>query len=183
MFVNDAPSKHDVIIFAEVEGCLDIAKEAILLLNNLSTPQYNQIAEPFLQSSIGQHMRHILDVFHATMSWPNNEIIDYDTRRRTHLVEKDKALAIDEWLHISEWLKGIEYEQLSKKLKVKHEISANRKISALSHSTFARELSFISSHAVHHFALIRVSLSFQGISPSDTFGMAPSTATYYRRAE
>lgn len=183
MFANDVPSKHGLIIPAEVEGCLDIAHEAMNLLNRLSAPQYNQIAEPFLQSSIGQHMRHILDVFHATMSWPHCEIIDYDIRRRTHMVEKDKSMAIDEWQGITQWLKGIECDQLNKRLEVKNEVNATRQISVLSHSTFARELSFISTHAVHHFALIRVSLFYQGISSGDTFGMAPTTATYYRRGE
>ena len=180
MLVNDATSKNDLIIPAEVEGCLDVAKQALTLLNRLSSPEYNQIAKPYLESSIGQHMRHVLDVFHAAMGWPHSEIIDYDLRRRTHLVESDKMIAIDEWHSISQCLKEISVEELNNKVNVKNEISLTHKKSALSKSTLGRELSFVSSHAIHHFALMRISLSFQDINVSKTFGMAPSTAIYHR---
>ncbi|KAF9374278.1 hypothetical protein CPC16_001395, partial [Podila verticillata] len=43
-------------------------------------------------------------------------------------------------------------------------------------STFGRELWFCSLHAVHHFAMIKVICGEYGMSLTDGFGLAPSTA-------
>ena len=41
-----------------------------------------------------------------------------------------------------------------------------------------RELLFLISHTVHHFALIAFMLRSFGIEPGDKFGVAPSTLRY-----
>jgi hypothetical protein len=42
-------------------------------------------------------------------------------------------------------------------------------------SSISRELQFLSSHAVHHFALIAMTLRAEGVPMDPDFGMAPST--------
>ncbi|CZF80925.1 hypothetical protein GCE9029_02287 [Grimontia celer] len=160
----------------EVEGCLDVAAQALELLHQLSDEQYNFVAAPYLQSSIGQHMRHILDVVHAASA----QEIDYDVRRRAHPVETDKEIAISEWRHLCEWLESLCEADMDAAIDVRHEVSLNRQAAAKSASTLGRELAFVSSHAVHHFALIRVSLSAQNISVAETFGLAPATLSHFR---
>ncbi len=49
-----------------------------------------------------------------------------------------------------------------------------------SRSTLKRELQFLVSHTVHHFALIRALLGGSGIDPGESFGLAPSTAAARR---
>ncbi|OEE74229.1 hypothetical protein A1OQ_01195 [Enterovibrio norvegicus FF-162] len=165
---------------AEVIGGMDVASQALELLHQLSDEQYNHVATPYLQSAIGQHMRHILDVFHAITVWPNSDFVDYDIRRRAHPVEKDKTIAIDEWISLYHWLETICEADLSTGMHVSGEVSLKHHVASVTQSTLGRELSFVASHAVHHFALIRVSLCAQDISTAETFGMAPATATFYR---
>nr|WP_245621469.1 DinB family protein [Enterovibrio calviensis] len=165
---------------AEVSGAMDVAAQSLELLHQLSDAQYNHVAAPYLQSSIGQHMRHILDVFHAATGCPTSDFIDYDVRRRAHPVEKDKAIAISEWTLLCHWLDGLSEDNLLSRVNVSGEVSLTHHVASVTRSTLGRELSFVASHAVHHFALIRVSLCAQGISTADTFGMAPATATFYR---
>ena len=51
----------------------------------------------------------------------------------------------------------------------------------LGHSTVSRELMFLASHAVHHYALIRVHAMQQGIDLGADFGKAPSTLRHERQ--
>jgi len=50
-----------------------------------------------------------------------------------------------------------------------------------SRSTIQRELQFLSSHTVHHFAIVAMILKIQGFETPDTFGVAPSTLKYENR--
>lgn len=176
MLATDTKPSLNVPVPVEVEGGLDVAAQALELLHQLSCEQYRLIAAPYLQSSIGQHMRHILDLFHAA-SVPD---INYDARRREHPVETDRHIAIAEWRQICEWLERLTEADIDGAVNVQHEVSLNRQVAATSTSTLGRELVFASSHAVHHFALIRVSLCAQDIPVAETFGFAPATLSHFR---
>ena len=45
-------------------------------------------------------------------------------------------------------------------------------------SSISRELQVLSSHTIHHFAMIAMTLRFHGIEIDPEFGMAPSTLRY-----
>src|SRR5437588_542470 len=45
-------------------------------------------------------------------------------------------------------------------------------------SSISRELQALSSHTVHHFALIAMTLRMHGVETDADFGMAPSTLRY-----
>lgn len=48
-------------------------------------------------------------------------------------------------------------------------------------STLERELQFLASHTVHHYALIALTLRAQGVTVGTDFGMAPSTLRHSER--
>jgi hypothetical protein len=45
-------------------------------------------------------------------------------------------------------------------------------------SSISRELQVLSSHTIHHFALIAITLRMHGVEMDPDFGMAPSTLRY-----
>ena len=45
-------------------------------------------------------------------------------------------------------------------------------------SSVSRELQVLSSHTIHHFALIAITLRMHGVELDSDFGMAPSTLRY-----
>lgn len=51
----------------------------------------------------------------------------------------------------------------------------------ISFSSLARELLFLASHAVHHYAVIKMHCAAQGISLGEDFGKAPSTVRHARQ--
>jgi hypothetical protein len=50
-------------------------------------------------------------------------------------------------------------------------------------SSVGRELQVLSSHTIHHFALIAFTLRVLGIEVDRNFGMAPSTLRYEQNAK
>ena len=50
-------------------------------------------------------------------------------------------------------------------------------------SSGLRELDFLQSHTIHHFALIAYKLEALGIEVEDNFGVAPSTLKYWKEAQ
>jgi uncharacterized damage-inducible protein DinB len=44
-----------------------------------------------------------------------------------------------------------------------------------------RELQFLASHTLHHYALIAALLRLQGVEPGEEFGVAPGTLEHRRR--
>ena len=50
-------------------------------------------------------------------------------------------------------------------------------------SSPARELQVLSSHTIHHFALIAMTLTALGVPIDPDFGVAPSTLRYRERVE
>jgi hypothetical protein len=47
-------------------------------------------------------------------------------------------------------------------------------------STVARELQFLLSHTIHHYALIALVLRLQGFTTGEEFGVNPSTLRHWR---
>ena len=50
-------------------------------------------------------------------------------------------------------------------------------------TSFERELQFLLSHTVHHYALAALMLRTQGVEPGKEFGVAPSTLAYWRQVK
>ena len=48
-------------------------------------------------------------------------------------------------------------------------------------STIVRELQFLLSHTVHHFALISTMNSINNVATPENFGIAPSTLVHRRK--
>jgi hypothetical protein len=55
--------------------------------------------------------------------------------------------------------------------------------SVFSPSTIGRELQFLASHTVHHFAIMAMILRLQDIHPPADFGIAPSTLRFMKETQ
>lgn len=142
--------------------------DAQIILSSLSPDQYCAHAEGPFSSSIGQHMRHILDHYHALMLGYEAAHIDYNQRTRNSTVEVDPSLASEGWAQVQQWLESLKEIDHSKSINVVTE--HNQVI-----STLGRELSFVSSHAVHHFAFIKQLAAMFKIDLPQNVGVAPAT--------
>ena len=160
---------------------IEIVNQACGFLKQLNQEQYNLIPAPHFTSSAGKHMRHILDHYLALQSGLETGQVDYDQRSRGGLLETDVNQALRCWENIHQWLLNICEGAFERAVTVKTEVSIHRQQSLTTSSTLARELIFVASHAIHHFSLLAVVCSLQGIRLEDNFGVAPATVTHLRK--
>ncbi|HEX2100170.1 MAG TPA: DinB family protein, partial [Candidatus Synoicihabitans sp.] len=101
--------------------------------------------------------------------------IDYEKRARDPLIESDPNYARDLLLALAErlddWLARVTHD-LPMRYAAETSTAAEAATSAL------RELEFLVSHTVHHYALIAIMCRLLGHETPAEFGVAPSTLRY-----
>ncbi len=143
------------------------------LLNSINDQQYaNNSTAPYY-SSIGIHMRHILDVFNCIFKVIETGQIDLTARERNELAEIKVAVGLDYFEQIMSQLNEIQLEDLDKMVEVKDDLGLGM---ITANYTLAAALIQAHSHAIHHFASIGYIISQMGINlPDGDFGYNPTT--------
>ncbi|MFT4939512.1 MAG: hypothetical protein ACI88A_002555 [Paraglaciecola sp.] len=173
--------KNQQDIRIQLGGQLETIAQAKVYLQGMSEQSYQAILSPHFSGSAGAHMRHILDHYIALKDGMLSGTVDYNKRHRFSEVEKSPAAAMQMWLEIEHWLERICQLSAHMPLMVSCETSLQQTQNSITQSTLARELVFVSSHAVHHFSLLAVIASLQGRESDNNFGMAPATVSHMRR--
>jgi uncharacterized damage-inducible protein DinB len=156
-------------------------RQALGLLDSLDDESYRNPYPPFFASGIGAHLRHNLDHYQCFLGGLATRQIDYDARARDHRLETDRDYAAQQMQHIVRQLEKISEPDTNVPVLVKMDSDSETELPATwRRSTVGRELQFLVSHTVHHYALIAVLLRLHGLEPSDEFGCAPSTLRYQR---
>lgn len=164
-----------------VLGTIETIDQGIDLLMQINSDDYQLATPPLVTSSMGEHCRHVLDIFHALSDYENG--VDYNLRRRGHDVEKTRELAIVEFQAIKHWLSKLTPEELKRSISVKTEVALSETLSAELTSQLEREIAFAAAHATHHYALMKVLAIQLGYQTDKELGFAPATATYLREQD
>ncbi|WP_281647231.1 DinB family protein [Parendozoicomonas sp. Alg238-R29] len=163
-----------------IKGNIETIDQLSDFIGGLSEAEYNYTHGTVLSSSIGQHLRHILDLYHSLMTSSGFELVDYDIRRRGAALETDKSAGVAELKAIRQWVIELTSQQLEGFCTVKTEVMLSDSSSVTAESTVQRELCFVSSHLTHHLALMAISAKLAGCEVSDNVGLAPATASFVR---
>ncbi len=151
-------------------------RQLLELISNSSPRLYSE-NHPLLNStSLGGHIRHLLEHYQIFFkAFQNQTPIDYDHRPRCHQCQnciENAQLVIDDILHD---LKAMPQQDES----VAVSIITNPALSDMvSQSSLLREMQFLQSHTVHHLAIIGIVLRQEGISLAGDMTKAPSTVQY-----
>lgn len=164
-----------------LESQLETVRQAKEFLLGLTAENYQVVIKPHFASSAGAHMRHILDHYLALKDGINQGLVNYNKRNRYSSIESCPQTALLQWQKIEQWLTEVSQLDVDMPLTVVCETSVNETQNTQTQSTLARELVFVSSHAIHHFSLLAVINSLLGNKDDANFGIAPSTATYIRQ--
>lgn len=157
-------------------------RQLVDLLDQLPPNVYNKSLELFSGSSIGQHVRHILDFYQCLFRGMPAGRIDYAQRDRDLQLERDPRSARDFFTGLLAQVEDID-EQLP--LEVRADFVPDPQAPRpLVHSSVGRELMFAYDHAVHHLAIIKIGLKtcFPEIVLAEELGVAPSTLKYRKGA-
>jgi len=145
----------------------------IALLHSLTNEQYSCKSTPPYHSSIGNHIRHVLDVFSCVFNGLDAGIIDLTERKRDKQAEENTTAGIVYFEDIKSKLKNLNKEDLENEVLVIDDLGLGKEKVKY---TLASILMQAQSHAIHHYASIGYLLYAQGIELYDNdFGYNPTT--------
>lgn len=154
-------------------------KQAAVLLVTIDDQTYSQPLASITKSGIGGHIRHCLDFYDGFLQGISEGRIDYDCRERNTLIEQNRSEALAKIQSTVQKLSDLPNEA-EQPLLVKQDSGDEEALNSWSRSSVSRELHFLLSHTVHHYALIAMLLRLQGFEPAPDFGVAPSTLKYWQ---
>ncbi len=157
-----------------LQGCLYSLDQCDSLLHQISEDSFQRSREGI--SSIGAHMRHILDRFQCFFAGINGPCIDYDARKRDKSIESNLEAAQFATTSIARRLREMNTTASTQVLvrESVHHLSPKLEID----STVARELMGLITHTTHHLAIIGMIARDLGYTLDGNFGKAPSTIVY-----
>jgi uncharacterized damage-inducible protein DinB len=155
---------------------LAVIQQGIDLIGAMSSESYARRIQLCYNASVGGHLRHIIEHYQAFLRALDDGEVAYEKRVRDPLVENDPGYAGGLLESIAQQL-----AQLAEKLgnRALHYCTETTE-GITSGTTALRELEFLLSHTIHHYALVAVMARLQGYEPEATFGVAPSTLKFQR---
>lgn len=146
-------------------------EEIVCLLNSIDNYSYTNCHPELSNATIGEHTRHIIEMYQSLLNHYESGKINYDKRERNVMIQTDVKFAISciNFIidNINKPNKDLILEQGSNR--VTYTIATN----------YERELLYNLEHSIHHQALIKVALiKDTTIKISNNFGVAKSTIAY-----
>ncbi len=148
-------------------------------INQLEHSDYKKTLDTLTGSTIGQHVRHIIEFYQCLMNGYNTTIVNYDNRGRDKMIEESREFALQ---CINKILFDIKNLSLKKEITLEIFYENENEPLRLS-TTVERELVYNIEHAIHHMALIKIGIkeiNEKIILPSE-FGVAVSTIRYQQQ--
>ena len=141
------------------------------LLTQLSDEDYCFPCNDLSNATIGEHTRHIIEMFQCLENQYDSGIVNYDNRKRDYLIQTNTAFAKECIETISNQI-----EKPNKNIQLQQIVDG----SALSiESNYHRELLYNLEHCIHHQALIKVAIIQSAtVDVDENFGVARSTIEY-----
>lgn len=143
------------------------------LVENISDSNYNDNSVAPYYSSIGVHMRHVLDVFHCIFEGLPSGEVNLIGRSRNKSIEEHRELGIGYFKQTLVKLQSLAAADLEQTVLVTDDlglgpVATNYSLGAL--------LAQAHSHAIHHYASIGYVIAQLGIElPDELFGFNPTT--------
>lgn len=188
---------------AQLAGNQACLRQGLTVVERLTSEQFVHLPAPFAprdggsRPGVGAHLRHILDHYDSFLEGWEQGRIDYDRRERDRALECDRGLAVRKIRQVLERLEQLDL-RTDRELLVAQDPATAAATSAdapgasaeragpvssegrWARSSAARELQFLASHTVHHYAIIAILLRLMGLEPGTDFGVAPSTLRFER---
>ncbi|MFT3908146.1 MAG: hypothetical protein QM737_01870 [Ferruginibacter sp.] len=143
-------------------------------LEQLSPAEYSQPSKILFNASIGQHVRHIIELYVCLYNGYESGTVNYEKRKRDVRIETDKDFAIELMQMICNNIDKTDKDLL---LESNYDEQSTEEIIVA--TNYYRELLYNLEHTVHHMALIRVGINeVSSIKIPDGFGVATSTIKY-----
>lgn len=156
------------MLIPSIKNALDELSD---LLKQLSKDDYILPCYGLSNATIGEHTRHIIEMFQCLNIQYENGIVNYDLRKRDYLIQTDTNFAEKSIKEIISTL-----DKKNKNLQLQQIVDGEE---LLIETNYNRELLYNLEHCIHHQALIKVALlQSESITVDANFGVARSTIEY-----
>jgi hypothetical protein len=144
------------------------------LLTQLSDDDYCCPCHELSNATIGEHTRHIIEMFQCLENQFESGIINYDNRKRDYTIQTKTVFAKE---CIATILNQVDKE--NKELQLQQIVDGEE---LLIQSNYQRELLYNLEHCIHHQALIKVAIiQSNSVAIDENFGVARSTIEYRKQ--
>ena len=140
----------------------------------MTKEEYSRPLHVLNQSSVGQHIRHILEFYIELDKGYTLGTVAYDNRIRNLQFEIDQELVIRELENITKLISNYDLE---KQLLNESNHGSCENESVFSKTSCRREVVYALDHTVHHLAIVKIAIqtTFNHINLDVNLGIAPST--------
>lgn len=151
-------------LFSQIEDALHL----------ISKEQYCTAGALMGNATVGQHVRHIIELFQEMLKGHGCGEINYENRQRDFLTETDPVFAVSQMKALV-----LTIERPDRQLLLTSGYDMQNGGTSTITTSYVREMIYNIEHTIHHMALIRIAFkSMFGIELNSSFGVAPSTLKY-----
>ena len=161
-----------------IGGCTNCIAQCDQILSIISQENFTDDSKG--SSSIGAHVRHILDRFHCFFAGLAGASIDYDARKRDPEIEQNVEAAMFALGSVARRIERLHSLPFCSELIGVKESALSSSPAVEINSTLERELMGLIAHSIHHLAIIALLARSFGHHMDSDFGKAPSTIVYER---
>ena len=178
-------AQESPVIASIADDNISCLQQGAELIGGFDAAHFTRKFSHCFNSSIGEHFRHILDHYQCLIDGieqgdNGRVLVDYDRRRRDAQLERDADRTVGWIIRICAFLETIPEPSVDR-LAVKMDTGSHA-ADQWAPSTLSRELQFLLSHTVHHYALIASMNGVAGVETPEDFGIAPSTLAHRRKS-
>lgn len=156
-----------MLITSVVNNLTELSK----LLQQLNSEEYTKQHFELSNATIGEHTRHIIEMYQCLIINYETGIINYDLRKRDFDLQTKVEVVI---LEIESLLNKIDLQN-----KTMFIVQGKTETTLAIETNYFRELLYNLEHSIHHQALIKVALlKFPHVKINENFGVARSTIEY-----
>jgi len=143
-------------------------------IDQLTNEQYKTPVQTLSNATIGQHVRHVIELFICLENGYENGLVNYEKRKRDYTIETNKDVAVR---LIHSIVAGLGKPNKILMLEAGYD-DLSEDVVAIE-TNYLREVVYNLEHTVHHMALIRVGITaLAEIKLPEGYGVASSTIKY-----
>ncbi|MBD3583672.1 DinB family protein [Flavobacterium selenitireducens] len=155
-----------MLITAIKENLAELSNLLLQLPPNDYTRRFPELGN----ATIGEHVRHILELYACLEKAYISGMVEYDNRKRDILLQTQPEAALEAISHLEKTV-----GKPNKDLQLRF---MNDGCEQLIPTNYERELLYNLEHSIHHQALIKVGLRHLDVNVGEDFGLAKSTIAY-----
>ena len=175
-FTREASGTAELI--AENQIAID---QLIQLVTQMDNETYQTLMGRHGQQSVGKHVRHIIDHYTAFLAGAEQDqcwVLDYEHREREAILECSGQAAADRLQQIKAQLNDCCTLHAGQPVFVDYPTANGM---AGFGASIGRELAFLTSHTVHHLAVVALLAEQLNYETGPEFGVHPSTLRYWEQ--